>query len=49
MALSSSFYQEIFKNENSWIESLQSNLLNVYYLPELQKLYNKQKKNVDSE
>ena len=39
MALKSNFYDEIFKEEKNWIEMLDSNLLNVYYLVELRNFY----------
>lgn len=39
MALTNSFYEEIYNEEKNWMELLDSNLLNVYYLSELRKFY----------
>ena len=39
MALKLDFYQEIFEREQTWISSLESDLLNPYYLPEIKRFY----------
>jgi len=39
MALTRSFYEDIFEKEEMWIKNLEKNLLNIYYLPELKKFY----------
>ena len=39
MALDKNFYSEIYEKETMWIDMLKSNLMNVYYLPEIKKFY----------
>ena len=39
MALKNNFYDEIYDEERNWIDMIDSNLLNVYYLLELRKFY----------
>ena len=39
MTIKPSFYKYIEEKESNWIENINSNLLNVYYLPELKKFY----------
>lgn len=39
MALKQNFYEEIYDEERNWIELLDSNLINVYYLPVLKQFY----------
>ncbi len=39
MALKLDFYKEIIEKEKMWLANLESNLLNVYYLPELRDFY----------
>lgn len=49
MALNQKFYQEIYDKEEMWLKMLQSNLINVYYLPELKKFYEEKQKRLDYE
>lgn len=39
MALKQNFYDEIYDKEQMWINMINSNLLNIYYLPELRDFY----------
>ena len=39
MALNKNFYEEIYDRELMWIDMIDSNLLNVYYLTELKNFY----------
>lgn len=39
MVLKSNFYEQIYEQENIWLEMIDNNLLNVYYLTELKRFY----------
>lgn len=46
MALNNNFYIEIFENEKQWLDFLNLNLLNVYYLPQLRDFYLKKQNEI---
>lgn len=49
MALNQKFYKEIFEKEEMWLNMIDSNLINIYYLPELKKIYEEYYKRLEYE
>lgn len=49
MALNQKFYREIFEKEEMWMNMIDSNLINIYYLPELKKIYEEYHKRIEYE
>ena len=49
MALNQKFYKEIFEKEEMWLNMIDSNLINIYYLPELKKNYEEYYKRLEYE
>lgn len=49
MALNTNFYEEIYEKENTWIDVIKSNLMNIYYLPELRDFYFKKQERLSYE
>jgi len=49
MALSTNFYEEIYEKEKTWIDIIKSNLMNIYYLPELRDFYFKKQERLSYE
>lgn len=49
MALNTNFYEEIYEKEKTWIDIIKSNLMNIYYLPELRDFYFKKQERLNYE